>query len=225
MGFINSFQTTILEQLNTQNNLYKTEIILTLLIVAGFSIYIYFVYKTVTRRCFYSANFAKTLVGMAVVTTGIVLAMQVNILVSLGMVGALSIVRFRNVVKDPLDLLFLFWSISIGIICGTGVHLIGLIMSVVMTILLFTLDFIPNKSNSYILVMNCSREVKETLVMDTLKTYCKNPSVRTRTCKKDHLDLLIEIKTKKDSEIIDAMMNVEHVQSATLVAHDGEVRY
>lgn len=220
-----TMKTTIMEQLATQNSLYKTDILLTLVVVAIFALYIFLIYKLVTKKGFYSPNFAKTLVGMSIVTTGVVIAMQVNVLVSLGMIGALSIVRFRNVIKDPLDLLFIFWSISIGIICGTGIHLVALLTSLVMTILLFTIDFFPAKSLSYILVLNCARNVQESLVLDALKPYCKNPIVRTRNCKKNSLDILIEIKTKHDGEIINAIMSLEGIQTASLVAHDGEVRY
>ncbi len=189
------------------------------------ALYVMGVYKLMSRRGFYTPNFAKTLVGLPIVTTAIVFAMQVNVLVSLGMVGALSIVRFRNAVKDPLDLLFLFWSISIGIVCGTSIYTIAIAASVVLTLILLVVDLIPNRCNAYVLVLNCAAETNEQVLLSALKPYCRSHAVRTRTCKPNSLDLLIELNTKKDAAVVAAVMAVEGVQKASLVAHDGEVRY
>ncbi len=189
------------------------------------SFYVLFIYKLMTKRGFYSPNFAKTLVAMPVITTAIVFAMQVNVLVSLGMVGALSIVRFRNAVKDPLDLLFLFWSISIGIVCGTSVYTIAIFASVVVTIMLFVMDYIPNRCNAYILVLTCDADIEEDALMQTIAPHCQSKTVRTRTRKAQRMDLLVEVKTKQDAALVSAVADCAGVQNVSLVAHDGEVRY
>ncbi len=201
------------------------ELWISFVVVCLLAFYILLVYKQLTKRGFYSPNFAKVLVALPIVTAAIVFAMQVNVLVSLGMVGALSIVRFRNAVKDPLDLLFLFWSISIGIVCGTSIYSIAVIASLVITVVLFLVDLIPSRCNAYILVLNCDAGAEEDDIMDAIAPHCSNKIVRTRTRKANALDLLIELKTKQDAALVAAAAGVAGVQKVSLVAHDGEVRY
>ena len=110
---------------------------------AVLALYIYLIYKLVTRSAFYSRDFNKSLAMLPVITAGILLAMQSSFVISLGSVGALSIVRFRNAVKDPMDLVFLFWSISIGIVCGAKLYALAILLSLVLTVLVFVLDLIP----------------------------------------------------------------------------------
>lgn len=124
---------SILESFNS--DITNTTIIISMVITILIALYIYAIYRLCSNKNFYSKDFNKTLAIMSVITAAIVLAMQSNLVISLGMVGALSIVRFRNAVKNPLDLLFLFWSISVGIICGASLYQVAIIMSLAVTIL------------------------------------------------------------------------------------------
>ena len=135
------------------------------------ALFIFLIYKITTKKQFYSRGFNISLVGTALITAAIILTVQSNIVISLGMVGALSIVRFRTAIKEPMDLMFLFWSISIGIICGAGLAQIGIILSITMTVVVFALDRIPStvatltsssilasttNANSYLFIVVCT---------------------------------------------------------------------
>ncbi len=216
---------SMMERWSQQQEIPFMDMALSFIVACILAVYILAVYKYITKRGFYSPNFAKTLVGLPVITTAIVFAMQVNVLVSLGMVGALSIVRFRNAVKDSLDLLFLFWSISIGIVCGTSVYSIAVFASLILTVMLLAVDLIPSRNRIYILVVNASADTTEAAIMEELAYHCTYEMVRTRTCKPDSLDLLIEVKTKEGAELVKDVAAVAGVKNVSLVAHDGEVRY
>lgn len=127
----------------------------TLIITALISLYIFFVYRLISRRGFYSKTFNIALFAVSLITSAIVIAIQSNVVVSLGMVGALSIVRFRTAIKDPMDLTFLFWSISVGIICGARQPDIAIILSFGLTVCIVLLDLIPNVRASMLLIVNC----------------------------------------------------------------------
>ena len=131
-------------------------VIITLLVALLFSVIVFYVYKLTSKNTIYSKNFNITMSLISIVTSGVVLSMQANIVVSLGMVGALSIVRFRTAVKEPRDLLFLFWSISNGIIIGAGVYSLVFIMAIILTIGLLVFDVLPSNKIPYLLVINIS---------------------------------------------------------------------
>lgn len=224
MNFSDILKKSFLTSWEAQQNIPKSTMILSFAVVCLISFYIFIVYRRVTKSSFYSVNFAKTLVGVPLVTTGIVFAMQVNLLVSLGMVGALSIVRFRTAIKDPLDLLFLFWSISTGIVCGTGSYLISIFLAVVLTVVLLVIDLFPSKTDSLLLVINTDETALDSDILDVVKSNTKFYKVRTRVCKPNSKDFLIEIKSKNDSELVSKVFSMSGVNKVTTLSHDGEVR-
>lgn len=202
-----------------------SKIIVTLGITAILGIYIFLVYKNKSKSTFYSKSFNVVLATLPVITAGIVLAMQSSIVISLGMVGALSIVRFRNAVKNSMDLLFLFWSISIGIICGAGIYEIGIILSLVTTILLYSLDLIPAASKSLLLIVNshdvnCENDIIKAIIELSIKYI-----VKSRSISKDQIDLIIEVKTKKEKDLITKLSAVKSIDTVNLLQHDGETRF
>lgn len=188
-------------------------------------LYVLAVYIFSSRKSFYSVSFAKTLLGMSIITTAIILAMQASIVVSLGMVGALSIVRFRNAVKDPVDLLFLFWAISSGIICGTGLLYIAVICHLAMTVVLLGLDFLPIRRACYILVVNGSAQLQESDLTAAVKKYAPHVKVRTRNVSSQGKELLLELRVKHGDRLVEACTAVPGVTSVSLISHDGELRY
>jgi len=210
---------------------YAASEITTLTIVAALGIacllalYIFFVYRVVTRKTFYSKNFNITLAGITVITAALILTMQSSVVLSLGMVGALSIVRFRTAVKDPMDLMFLFWSISVGIICGAGLAQVAVILSVVVTLGILILDRMPVAKAPMILVVNASDLDAEDAVAETVKKYTRFFSVKSRNMTADSLDLVVELRTAEGGALVRDVMNLKGITSASLLSHDGEVTF
>ncbi|MFI3170070.1 MAG: DUF4956 domain-containing protein [Faecalibacterium sp.] len=207
-----------------------TEITTTIILVfmaysIALSVYLYCIYRVSSRSSFYSPVFGKTLIGMGIITTGIILAMQSSLVVSLGMVGALSIVRFRNAVKSPLDLLFLFWAISNGIICGTGYVEIALVVSAVMSVLVLGFDFLPFGNSSYIVTIYGNETFDETTLLQNIKPFAQHAKVRTRSLYDADQELLLELHTKKCKELLVACKETDGVTGASIIYHDGEVRF
>ena len=160
MSFQDIIKNSILETMEN-NTLSTASICITLGIAILFCIYIYAVYYLSQKKSFYNKQFNIVLGVLPIITAGIILAMQSNLVISLGMVGALSIVRFRTAVKEPKDMLFLFWSIGIGIILGARNYELALLISIVVTILLFLLELVPEGRASVLLVVNMDGEGKE----------------------------------------------------------------
>ena len=197
----------------------------TLAIACAIALYIFFVYRVVTRKTFYSKNFNISLAGITVITTAIILTMQSSVVLSLGMVGALSIVRFRSAIKDPMDLMFLFWSISVGIICGAGLAQVAVILSVVVTLGILILDGLPLAKAPMILVVNAGDLNAEERITRVVGTYAKHFLVKSRNLTASSLDLVVELRTDRGAELVRKVMELEGVASASLLSHDGEVTF
>ena len=197
----------------------------TLIVTALLALYIFAIYRLVTRKVFYSKNFNISLAVMSLITAAIILAMQSNLVISLGMVGALSIVRFRTAVKDPIDLAFLFWSISIGIICGAGLYEIALVTSVGVTVFILVLDMLPVGKAPMMLVVNSSEMNGEKAVLDVVGKYARYYKVKSRNLSKGRLDLVIELKVKEESALVSEVAALDGMLSASMISHDGEVTF
>lgn len=199
--------------------------IIALMMSIVLSIYIFFIYRLITKSAFYSKSYNLTMAGMAIITTAIIVAMQSSLVVSLGMVGALSIVRFRTAIKDPLDLLFLFWSIGIGIITGTELYLLAFILSATVTLLLLTLDHIPVKKAPYLLVLNTTDHQLETEAIKIVEKYSENHQVKSRNLNERGMDMIIELRTSEPSKLVQEMTSNLAVENVSLLSHDGETRF
>ena len=208
---------------STDINIYTATV--AMMITCFLALYIFVVYRILTRKTFYSKSFNISLAGIALITSGIILTIQSSIVVSLGMVGALSIVRFRTAVKNPMDLMFLFWSIAVGIICGVGLAEIAIILSIALTIGIIVLNGIPIAKAPLILVVNSTDLDAEDKIMAVVKTYSKHCTVKSRNMTKTSLDLIIELRTSEGNRLIQNILNIESVESASLMAHDGEVTF
>jgi len=187
------------------------------------SAYIFTVYKTINKNSFYNKNFNLSLMGMAIITSAVILTIQSNIVVSLGMVGALSIVRFRTAIKDPMDLVFLFWSISVGIICGAGFAMIAVIASLGLTAVIILFSSAPDAKGNLILVVNTASHENEKEIISVIDSLCKYYKVRARNVTKTNMNMAVEIKTDIPSEIIKQLMELDFVITASVVEHDGDV--
>lgn len=203
------------------------EAIIALFITFIFATYIFFCYRLLTRKSFYSKTFNISLVTVALTTSAIILTIQTSVVVSLGMVGALSIVRFRTPVKEPMDLAFLFWSISVGIICGAGHADIATALTFVMTVAIFLFDRIPIARMPKILILNCENtlDLSERVEM-VIKKHCKGFTEKTRSVNDRGLDIICEIRGGEDThQLVEELSNCEGVKSVSILKHDGEVTF
>ena len=224
MGFKDVFKKSFLEGFNGMD-ITTAKIAATLFVTALLALYIFAIYRLVTRKVFYSKNFNIALAALSLITAAIILAMQSNLVISLGMVGALSIVRFRTAIKDPMDLVFLLWSISIGIICGAGLYEVALVTSVAVTVFILVLDMIPVSRAPMMLVVNSSKMDDEQTVLDVVGKYAKSYKVKSRNLSKGRLDLVIELKVKEESALVSEVAALDGMLSASMISHDGEVTF
>lgn len=194
-----------------------------LLFTTAIAVYIFAIYKAVNRNTFYNRNFNLSLIGIAIVTAAIILTIQSNIVVSLGMVGALSIVRFRTAIKDPLDLFFLFWAISAGIICGAGFAMIAIVASIILTVIMVCISMAPSASGKLVLVVNAASIESEEKVMQIVKQFCRTSKTRARNASKTGLNLAIEVSVQDQAALIHQLLQQDEVLTASLVEHDGSI--
>ena len=148
---------------------------------------------------------------------------MVIVALSLGMVGALSIVRFRTAIKDPLDLVFLYWSISVGIICGAGLAFIAVVVSIIMALVVVLLQNYPEKKLSKILVINSSNIEIADDVIELVKKYSKCCKIKSRNLRECSLDMIVEIKTNRDTELTKEILVLDGITSVSILTHDGEI--
>lgn len=221
MGFRDIFKNSFVARF-TSEDITVLQIFGVLCMVALISVYIFGVYRVVTRKSFYSKNFNISIAALSLITAAIILAVQSNIVISLGMVGALSIVRFRTAVKDPMDLCFLFWAIAVGICCGAHMAEIAIILSVFMTGLVFVLDKIPVGKAPMILVVNMEKVEIELALIEKIKDYCRYFKIKSRNVRENNCNLVIELRVKEEYQIVQAVKMIEGIKNVSLVSHDGE---
>ena len=201
------------------------EILLCMVCTLLLSIYIFHVYKMLNKNSFYNKNFNLSLIALALITAAVILTIQSNIVVSLGMVGALSIVRFRTAVKEPLDLVFLFWSISVGIICGAGLFEVALLTCLVVTVLVLVLENIPSSRAPMMLVVNLSDTGSEGQVLDVVKKFSRFHKVKSRNLSGGSMDMVVEVRVKEEGAFVKEVSALGTVQTVSLISHDGEVTF
>lgn len=222
-------KSSVYESLGGGTNLSASGIVLVIVIACLIGIYIFAVYKLTSKSAFYSKDLNVTMAGMPLIISAIMVAMQSNLLVSLGMVGALSIVRFRNAVKNPLDLLYLFWSVSVGIIVGVGLHVLAFVLCTVMTILLLLLDMIPNAKAPELLVLRGDAdETDYTKLNGILQAYSKYHKEKSRTIKcigeGKVVEIIIEIRSSSKEELLQKLNEIRSFTQINFISHDGELR-
>lgn len=200
-----------------------TDIVLAMCIATLFAAYIFFVYRVLTKKNFYSKTFNISLAALTLITTAVILTIQSSVVISLGMVGALSIVRFRTAVKDPMDLVFLFWAITTGIICGAGFAEIAIVLALTLTLALFVLDRIPLARAPKILLASANGYETEEKIVQAVRAHCKYYTVKSRRMANDRIDLVVEVRTAEESALIRDVAAVPGMLSASLLHHDGEV--
>ena len=222
MTFNDIFKSSFLENVSEFSIL---DTLIGLAVAQVIGLFIFIIYKKTLTGVLYSSGFALTLVGLSLVTTLVIMAVTSNVVLSLGMVGALSIVRFRTAIKEPMDLMFLFWSISVGIICGAGLAQVAVILSVVMTLGILILDRLPVARAPMIFVVNADNFDAEDAVVETVRKYAKHYRIKSRNLAENSLDLVLELRTDEGGKLVREVMGLAGVTSASLLAHDGEVTF
>lgn len=220
MTFNDIFKSSFLENITSISIL---DIAVALVCAFGLGMFIFLVYKKTYNGVMYSSSFGVTLVALTMITTVVILAVTSNVVLSLGMVGALSIVRFRTAIKEPLDIAFLFWAIAAGIVLAAGMIVLAVAGSVFIGAIL--LVFVNKKShlNPYIVVVSCENYEKEQAVMEFLEEKVTRLVVKSKSARKGQVELNMEIRLKNaDTDFINVLADMEGVDSAVLVSYNGE---
>lgn len=216
--FSDIFKKSFLNDASMDLNFYN--IIMSLLAAFICGMIIYFVYKHFYKGVMYSHSFNILLVLVSMITAFIVLTISSNIVLSLGMVGALSIVRFRTAVKDPMDVGFLFFAISIGITCGASLYLMSFVCTIVISLVYILLVKIKSSTNVYLLIVNYNENAGEEVhkILSGFKYTLKN-----KTLYENKIELTVEMKLKADNtDFVSALSHLEGVHSATLINYTGD---
>ena len=216
MTFSDIFNKGFLEMVYT-GDISLWNVLILMLICCLFSVYIFVFYRLIRKDTFYNKNMG--------ITIGIVSIITMAIVVTLGMVGALSIVRFRTAIKEPLDLMFLFWSISNGIIIGAGLPGIATMCSIVVTIGVVLLENIPSFRASLILVVNATEIEVEKEIVTCIKNYSKSYEIKSRTIENGNINLLFELRTKNDNVLVQEISKIKSVNRCSLLQHNGDITY
>ena len=220
MTFQDIFKSSFLENIATISIL---DMVIAMVLAFLLGLFIFFIYKKSYSGVMYSASFGVTLIALSLITTLLIMTVVSNIVLSLGMVGALSIVRFRTAIKEPMDIVFLFWSISAGIVLGAGLIPLAIFGSLFIGIVL--LIFVNKKSGDspYILVVNCADGKAEQKVLDTVKASVKKQVVKSKAVSPNGIELTVEVRLKSsETDFVNILGAVDGVSNTVLVSYNGE---
>jgi len=220
MTFSDIFKSSFLENVTSVSIL---DMVLALVLAFGVGLFIFFIYKKTYAGVMYSSGFGVTLVALTMITTLVILAVTSNVVLSLGMVGALSIVRFRTAIKEPMDIAFLFWSITAGIVLAAGLIPLAVFGSVLIGVILLIFANRKDSSNPYIVVLECDGSESEAAAADFLKANTRRCTVKSKTVRKGSVEMNIEIRLKdENTDFINALTDIAGVRSAVLVSYNGD---
>ncbi len=220
MTFNDIFKSSFLENVSSISVI---DMLLTIVLSFGIGLFIFLIYKKTYRGVMYSAGFGTTLIALTMITSIVILAVTSNVVLSLGMVGALSIVRFRTAIKDPLDIAFLFWSIGAGIVLAAGMIPLAVIGSVCIGLIL--LVFVNQKPHThpYMVVLNCTDHDAEIKAREFLTKNVTRTSVKSKSAVKGAIEMNIEVRLKEDdTDFINILSEMPGVNSAVIVSYNGD---
>ena len=205
----------------TEFSLLDTCIGLAVALLVG--LFIFMIYKKTLTGVLYSDGFALTLVGLSLVTTLVIMAVTSNVVLSLGMVGALSIVRFRTAIKEPVEIVFLFWSLAVGIVIGAGMIPLAIIGSAIIGVILLLFANRKIRKQPYILVVSCKDEAAEQRITEILAKAVEYYTVKSKTVNAAGIEFTAELRTKDaETAFVNRITELEGVGNATLVSYNGE---
>ncbi|MBQ7972669.1 MAG: DUF4956 domain-containing protein [Lachnospiraceae bacterium] len=222
MTFQDIIRKSFIEDLHMEN-MDWSNVFLALLFSFIMALYLFVVYRFFVRKSLYNMNMNIAIVGMTIVTTAVILTIQSNLILSLGMVGALSIVRYRTAVKDPMDLFFLFWAIANGIMCGANQFVLGIIVSIFLTGIVFVLTQLPTARAPYVLVVNASGSEAEKELSKQLGTICSHCKVKSRNITGKSTRIIMEIRTKEPDKVAEEVEKIREITAFSLLTYEGDI--
>ena len=220
MNFNDIFKSSFLENVNSIGIF---DMLLTIVLSFGIGLFIFLIYKKTYRGVMYSSGFGTTLIALTMITAVVILAVTSNVVLSLGMVGALSIVRFRTAIKEPLDIAFLFWSIGAGIVLAAGMIPLAVIGSICIGVILLVFVNKKNHSHPYMVVLHCADHAAEQGARAFLSEHVIRATVKSKTAAKGAVELNVEVRLKdEDTDFVNALAELPGVSSAVLVSYNGD---
>ncbi len=220
MSFSDIFKSSFLENVATISLL---DMVLSMILAFGVGMFIFFVYKKTYAGVMYSSSFGVTLVSLTMITTLVILAVTSNVVLSLGMVGALSIVRFRTAIKEPLDIAFLFWSIAVGIVLAAGFIPLAVFGSVAIGLILLVMANHKTHTDPYIIVLSCRDQDSENSAMDYLKSRVSRCVCKSKTMRAGKIELNLEVRLQgEDTGFINELSKINGVDNVVLVSYNGD---
>lgn len=220
MTFNDIFKSSFLENITEFS---ATDTLISMVAALAIGMFIFVVYKKTFNSVMYSTGFAMTIVGMTMVTTLVILAVTSNVVLSLGMVGALSIVRFRAAIKEPMEIVYLFWSVAAGIVIGAGMLPLAIVGSAIIGVILILFANKKVHDNPYLLILNCLDETSENAALSIVKEAVKKYAVKSKTVNSQGIEFTAEIRMKDgETAFINRLNEIQGVENATLVSYNGE---
>ena len=220
MTFSDIFKSSFLENVNAVTVL---DMVLALVLAFGLGLFIFFIYKKTYAGVMYSSSFGVTLIALTMITTLVILAVTSNVVLSLGMVGALSIVRFRTAIKEPLDIAFLFWAIAAGIVLAAGMIPLAVFGSVLIGIIILIFANLKDMSRPFIVVIDCDGHDSERAALDLLEKNTVRCTVKSKTARKNAVELNVEIRLRDgNTDFVNELADLSGVSSAVLVSYNGD---
>ncbi|MGN1345920.1 MAG: DUF4956 domain-containing protein [Eubacteriales bacterium] len=197
--------------------------LISLVLAYALGMFIYFIYKKTYQGVMFSQSFGVSLIALTMISTFIILAVTSNVVLSLGMVGALSIVRFRTAIKDPLDTVFMFWSVGVGIVLGACMYPLAVIGSVIVGVILLVFVRAKTPDCDYILVVECDGDAAEQKVSAIVSEGAKKSVIKSKTVSKGYVEVTYEVKLAGDStEFVNKLTAADGVGKAVLVSYNGD---
>ena len=220
MTFNDIFKSSFLENVTSISIL---DMALALLLAFGVGLFIFSIYKQTYAGVMYSSSFGVTLVALTMITTLVILAVTSNVVLSLGMVGALSIVRFRTAIKEPLDIAFLFWAIAAGIVLAAGLIPLAVFGSLFIGIIILIFANRKDMTNPFIVVLDCDGQKSEEAALDFLQKHTRRCVIKSKTARKGAVELNLEVRLRNtNTDFINQLTEIDGVQSAVLVSYNGD---
>ncbi len=220
MTFNDIFKSSFLENVTAIS---IVDMVLALVLAFCIGLFIFLIYKKTYAGVMYSSTFGVTLVSLTMISTFVILAVTSNVVLSLGMVGALSIVRFRTAIKEPLDIAFLFWAIAAGIVLAAGMIPLAVFGSVLIGLVILIFASRKSGTNPYIVVLTCQDHSTEEKAISLLKDKVVKCNVKSKTAQKGMVELNLEVRLKEDNtDFVNTLADMDGVQSAVLVSYNGD---
>lgn len=220
MTFNDIFKSSFLENVASISVI---DMLMTIVLSLGVGLFIFLIYKKTYRGVMYSAGFGTTLIALTMITSIVILAVTSNVVLSLGMVGALSIIRFRTAIKEPLDITFVFWAIGAGIILAAGMIPLAVIGSVCIGLILLVFVNKDTHTHPYMVVLNCENHEAEVKAREFLAKRVRKTVVKSKSAVKGAIEMNIEVRLKEDdTDFINILSEMAGVNSAVIVSYNGD---